>query len=227
LASFSLDGNCVKRSLLVAVAVSAVLGRPLAPAQVIQGRVDLPRARDDQIMTARYQVGGDTKLGMPEQPVAVVYLEGDFSQAELKRSAAATEMEQKNMSFSPGVLPIQVGTTVEFPNLDDMYHNVFSYSKAKRFDLGRYRKGEKAAAVVFDKPGTVTLHCEIHASMRATILVLDTPYFAKTNGDGTFHLGGLPTGRYLLKAWVSDADIRVQPVELKPGATLQIDFARK
>ena len=101
-------------------------------------------------------------------------------------------MAQKNINFSPGLLAIQVGTTVEFPNLDDTYHNVFSYSKTKRFDLGRYTKGEKPGLVLFDKPGVVTLHCEIHGTMRGTILVLDTPYFQKTDEHGSFHLESLP-----------------------------------
>ena len=76
-------------------------------------------------------------------------------------------MLQQHFQFLPAVLPVQTGTLVEFPNLDDSYHNVFSYSKAKRFDLGRYRKDEKPPAIVFDKPGAVKLYCEIHEHMRA------------------------------------------------------------
>jgi Carboxypeptidase regulatory-like domain len=122
-------------------------------------------------------------------------------------------------------LPIRVGTTVEFPNLDDTYHNIFSYSPAKRFDLGRYRPEERPIpSVVFDKPGLVTLRCEIHEHMRGLILVLDTPYFILTDADGRFRLSGVPSGHYTLKAWIDSKTTRQQPVELKSGATAHVDF---
>jgi hypothetical protein len=133
-------------------------------------------------------------------------------------------MEQKHFQFAPGILPIQKGTSVEFPNLDDAYHNVFSYSKAKRFDLGRYRKDEKPAALVFDKPGVAKLYCEIHEHMRGTILVLDTPYFVKTDSSGKYRLDHLPTGKYTLKAWIDEKTVLEKPVELKDGDTIKVDF---
>ncbi len=123
-------------------------------------------------------------------------------------------MAQHHAQFAPGVLPIQVGTTVEFPNLDDFYHNVFSYSKPKHFDLGRYRKDEQPATQLFDKPGVVTLHCEIHEFMRGTILVLDTPHFVRTDAAGRYRLSGLPAGHYLLKAWLNEKTTLEQPVDL-------------
>jgi hypothetical protein len=113
---------------------------------------------------------------------------------------------------------------VEFPNQDDIYHNVFSYSKAKRFDLGRYLKDEKPAAQRFDKAGVVKLYCEIHSHMRATILVLDTPYFQKTDTNGTFRLTGLPAGKFTLKAWADEKNVWEKPVELKDGETLKLNF---
>ena len=106
-----------------------------------------------------------------------------------------------------------------------MYHNVFSYSKTKRFDLGRYRKDEKPGSVLFDKPGTVTVHCDIHDRMRGTVLVLETPFFVKTDSQGHYRLEHLPVGSYSLKAWVTERDIREHPVELKNGAgVLHVDF---
>src|SRR5262249_47665028 len=151
---------------------------------------------DKQIMTGRYQTSPQNQAQSATSCGAVVYLEGDLPKSS-NRTNATAEMEQRNISFSPGLLAIQAGTTVEFPNLDDTYHNVFSYSKTKRFDLGRYRKGEKAGSVLFDKPGLVTLHCEIHASMRGTILVLTNSYFQKTDADGSYRIGPLPSGHYL------------------------------
>jgi hypothetical protein len=136
-------------------------------------------------------------------------------------------MTQKNILFAPDLIAVHVGTAVEFPNLDDTYHNVFSYSKAKRFDLGRYRKNEKPGTVIFDMPGVVTVHCEIHDRMRGTILVLETPYFQKTDSSGHYRLEHLPAGRFVLKAWINQADVRERSVDLKSGATLQADFPAK
>lgn len=192
-------------------------------AQFVEGRVDLPKTEDRQILTGRYQISPQTQTPSANYSCAVVYLEGDLPKSSNRISAIA-EMEQKNISFSPGLLAIQAGTTVEFPNLDDTYHNVFSYSKTKRFDLGRYRKGERAASILFDKPGLVTLHCEIHASMRGTILVLDNPYFKKTDADGSYRIGPIPPGHYLLKAWVSEDDVRVRPIDIAQGSTLHVNF---
>jgi hypothetical protein len=114
---------------------------------------------------------------------------------------------------------------VEFPNLDDTYHNIFSFSPPKRFDLGRYRKEERPVpSVLFDTAGLVTLRCDIHEHMRALILVLDTPHYVVTEPDGSFKLTGLPPGRYTLKAWVDSRTTQETPVELKDDSTLRVDF---
>jgi len=194
------------------------------PAQSIEGSVELPKANAERGISSPYQ-GGPEMAGAPDPPTAVVYLEGVFPIAGHDRPVA--QMTQKNLNFGPGILPIQVGTAVEFPNLDDTYHNVFSYSKAKRFDLGRYRKDEKPGSVLFDKPGVVTTHCEVHEKMRGTILVLETPYFQKTDSEGHYHLDHLPAGHYVLTAWCSEKDIRNQEVELKANATQRVDFLAK
>ena len=141
---------------------------------VIEGTVQLPKPSFDRGLNQRYSASNDVPMAPTNPPAAVVYLEGDFhSQSNSKTPA---QMAQKNIAFAPDLLPVLVGTTVEFPNMDETYHNVFSYSKTKRFDLGRYRKDEKATTVVFDKPGAVTIHCEIHERMRGTILVLEIGY---------------------------------------------------
>src|SRR5207248_4334888 len=107
----------------------------------------------------------------------------------------------KDLAFLPPLLPVQVGTAVEFPNLDDTYHNIFSYSPTKRFDLGRYRPEERPIpSVLFDVPGLVTLRCDIHEHMRGLILVLNTPYFVITDEGGRFRLSELSSVRYTLKA---------------------------
>ncbi len=93
--------------------------------------------------------------------------------------------------------------------------------------MGRFRKNEKPASVVFDKPGVVTIHCEIHDRMRGTILVLETPFFSKSDAAGRYRIDHVPPGRYTLRAWISDNDVRDHPVELKNGVTLHHDVPAK
>ena len=189
---------------------------------VIEGRVELPKSHSAPVMAKRYEivtVGGVLKTS---PPVGVVYLEGSFPKPSV---LPKKEIAQKDLAFLPSLLPVEVGTRVEFPNLDDTYHNIFSYSPAKRFDLGRYRPEERPIpSVVFDKPGLVTLRCEIHEHMRGLILVLDSPYFTLTDADGRFRLSGLPSGGYTLRAWIDSKTTRQQPVEVKSGALARVDF---
>ncbi len=194
---------------------------------VVEGKVELPPPSMQRMLTQRYGANVDAPLTPTNPPAAVVFLEGDFSTKAAKASGNVVQMAQKNMLFAPDLVAVAVGGMVAFPNLDDTYHNVFSYSKTKRFDLGRYRKDEKPATVTFDKPGLVTVHCEIHDRMRGTVLVLATPYFQKTDPSGHYRLEHLPSGQFALKAWVNQADVREQTVNLKSGAKLQIDFPKK
>jgi plastocyanin len=190
----------------------------------IEGTVQLPKVTPVSINPARYKNKIIGEIGKPDPPMAVVYLEGNFPKAAATRGEPGAHMQQQHFQFAPGILPIQVGTAVDFPNLDEGYHNVFSFSKPKRFDLGRYRKDEKPAALVFDQPGVVKLYCEIHEHMRGTILVLNTPYFVKTDAAGKYRLENLPAGKFKLKAWVDDKTVREREVELQEGAGTQVDF---
>lgn len=188
---------------------------------VVEGVVSLPKAAPPPAKPPRYQ-GQAGEIAAPEPPLAVVYLEGRFPAPT--NAPPKVQLWQKGLQFSPGLLPVQVGTIVEFPNGDDLYHNVFSYSKPKRFDLGRYRKEDKPAEQVFDRPGVVKLYCEIHEHMRATILVLETPHFTRTDTNGHYRLANLPAGRHTLKVWVDDRRTLERAVELKAGETLKADF---
>jgi plastocyanin len=189
--------------------------------------VQLPPPTVERALTQRYGTNVEAPLTPSNPPAAVVYLEANFPMKSKQATTPAVEMRQKNMLFAPDLVAVRAGGAVAFPNLDDTYHNVFSYSKAKRFDLGRYRKDEKPAAVVFDKPGVVSVHCEIHDRMRGTILVLETPYFQKTDAAGHYRLDHLPAGHFVIKAWVNEADVRERAIDLKNGATLKIDFPGK
>ena len=188
---------------------------------VIEGTVQLPPRSVKRPIPPRYENVPAAMIGTPEAPVAVVYLEGTFPPAPPGTNGV---MAQHRLQFERGLLPVQMGTAVEFPNRDDLFHNVFSYSKPKRFDLGRYASGDKPSPQLFDRPGVVRLNCEIHSHMRATILVLETPHFIRTDTNGAYRLTGLPAGRYTLKAWLDEKQIRERPVELGPDTTLRVDF---
>jgi plastocyanin len=216
--------NRLAHLLIIGVLISFSNHQSRADATV-EGVVQLPKVTPATPNTARYQNKIVGEVRPPDPPVAVVYLEGNFPVTSATNKPSV-QMEQKHYQFAPGILAIQKGTSVEFPNLDDAYHNVFSYSKAKRFDLGRYRKDEKPAALTFDKPGVVKLYCEIHEHMRGTILVLDTPHFVKTDTSGRYRLAHLPAGRYALKAWLDEKTVLEKAVELKDGDAVKMDFSR-
>ena len=190
---------------------------------MIEGKVALPKPEPMAAPLQRYpgQVG---EIAPPDAPRAVVYLEGPFAAAVTNSHSRTNDVLQVGMQFRPALLPIQVGTAVAFPNGDDFYHNVFSYSKPKRFDLGRYRKEDRPPMQVFEKPGVVKLYCEIHQHMRGTILVLDTPYFTRTETNGLYELPNLPAGNHVLKAWIDEKHIYEKAVALEPGQRLHVDF---
>jgi plastocyanin len=198
-----------------------------APAQtVLEGTVALPRPAGPVAAPPRYQ-SRTQEMAPPQLPTAVVYLEGSFPAAAGTNPPPTVQLLQRHMQFVPDLLPVRKGTTVEFPNGDDFYHNIFSYSKPKRFDLGRYRKEDKPASQVFTNAGVVKLYCEIHENMRGAILVLDTPYFTTTDTNGAYRLTNLPAGHFQLKAWVDEKTIYEKPVTLEAGKRLKIDFPGK
>src|SRR4029453_9600590 len=210
------------RGLLWFNAVFLIVPVALLAGTVVEGRVELPKSHSAPVQAKRYEIVTKGGVLSTQPPLAVVYLDGAFPRPA---SVPTKEVAQTDLTFVPALFPIRVGTRVEFPNLDDTYHNIFSYSPAKRFDLGRYRAEERPVpAEVFDKPGLVTLRCDIHDHMRGLILVLNISYFVMTDTDGHFRLSGLPAGRYTLKAWIDSRTTREKPVELKDGQTLHVDF---
>jgi len=140
----------------------------------------------------------------------------------------AVEIRQENKAFVPASLVVQKGTRVTFPNMDPVYHNVFSSSPAQPFDLGSYRQGDKAGAVTLNKPGVVEVFCNMHSQMRAAVLVVPNGYYAKAAPDGSFRLENVPLGSRRVVAWTQDANPAVNDVELTAhGAeatfTLQVE----
>jgi plastocyanin len=210
------------RIFIICLAIDWLLP-PFAQADgVIEGRVELAKSHSAPVVVKRYEVVAKGGVVSTDPPLAVVYVEGSFGRPA---SLPTKQIVQKELAFNPTLLPVQAGTRVEFPNLDDTYHNIFSYSPAKRFDLGRYRPEERPIpSQVFDTPGLVTLRCDIHEHMRGLVLVLDTPYFVVTDPSGHFKISGVPSGHYILKAWLSSKTTLEHPVEMKGGSPLHVDF---
>ena len=151
---------------------------------------------------------------------AVVYAEPEGRQLPLARRTVV--MDQRNRQFDPHVLPVQVGTAVSFPNSDDVRHHVYSFSKAKTFQLPLY-KGTPSNPEVFDRAGVATLGCNIHDQMSAFIVVVDTPYFAKIE-NGVATLDDLEAGRYTVKVWHPDLEAAPRSVALKGADSLSLTF---
>ena len=148
---------------------------------------------------------------------AVVYLLSD-SLPPITLPDEPPTMAQKDVMFAPSVMAVAVGTTVRFPNLDPFFHNVFSFSGAKKFDLGRYPKGE-SETVTFDKPGLVKIFCEIHASMRAYVHVLNTPYFAVADDNGRFSIPDVAPGVYTFHCWQENQPVLTKAITVGGDST--------
>ena len=148
---------------------------------------------------------------------AVVYLVAAGGTPVTSAPGRPALMDQQNKEFTPYVLALQAGTAVSFPNNDNVRHNVYSVSAAKRFELPLYA-GTPAAPVVFDKPGVVVLGCNIHDWMLAYVYVLTTPLFAKTGADGRAHVRNLGAGSYEARVW--HPRLRDEPAKTGQSLTL-------
>jgi plastocyanin len=152
---------------------------------------------------------------------AVVYLEG----AAVAKPLTNAVVDQRNRAFEPHISVVTTGTTVQFPNDDTVFHNVFAYFHAKRFDLGMYPRGVKKT-VTFDKPGVVALLCNVHPDMSAYIMVVSTPYYAVAGKDGAYEIKDVPPGTYTLHAWhesgqTSDQTLTVEAADESADVTLK------
>jgi len=183
--------------------LTAVAADQAAPVATIEGRVaTLPHERLDR----------------QGWVVWVDEIRGEFPPPE-----AHAILGQKGLSFIPHILPVLVGTTIDFPNGDPFGHNVFSISPAKQFNLGLYPKG-RVPTVLFDKPGIVAVLCNVHPEMSAYIIVLKTPFYAVAGRDGHFVIPNVPSGSRLVRCWSEDGKIQERRVTLVAGTVQQIDF---
>jgi plastocyanin len=208
-------------SLLWLTAVSSPHG---ARNGSIRGRVEIRRAVPSPPPRASLTEGGALRApDFTDRLRSVVYLETAPRAAFEQIDPAHAVMDQRNETFVPHLLAITTGTTVDFPNSDRIYHNVFSLSKTKTFDLGRYAAG-RSQSVRFDRPGIVRVFCDIHSHMNAFILVFNHPYFDVTDADGRYHIDNIPPGTYNVIAWNEGLASEPRTASVPDGGSTELDF---
>ncbi|MES2921317.1 MAG: carboxypeptidase regulatory-like domain-containing protein [Verrucomicrobiota bacterium] len=207
-------------------ALLAALAIPAASvmAGTVTGTVPLPPRQAGRIPVEKYTGTISGKVAAPPPPCAGVWIEGPGISA--RAPAAKVALPQHGYQFARSLLVVSRGTTVEFPNNDNDFHNVFSLSRTKKFDAGRYKKSETPAPVVtFDKAGFVRVKCEIHDHMNAVVLVVDSPWFTVTDAAGKFALTGVPPGQYTLCAQLDEKSKWSASVTITSGST-SVNFSK-
>jgi plastocyanin len=217
-----------RAALVFAFLVSLVsfVPRPMAAARpgAIRGRVELrrpPAAAERRPGVA--DLGTPVARDMPDLLRSVVYLESAPRGAFDSNEGGHAVMDQRNETFVPHVLAIMTGTTVDFPNSDKFYHNVFSLSKTRQFDLGRYAAGN-SRPVRFDRAGIVRVFCDIHSHMNAYIIVFSHPFFAMTDTEGRYRIENVPPGTYGVIAWNEGLSSDPRPITVPDGGIAELDF---
>lgn len=209
-------------------ALAALLLLPVAPAEGALA----PAAPVDpafgsvvgSVTITKDSPGGKAKA---DRAGVVVYLEAPMDPALEERlldtPPPVHSVRQVNKSFTPQVSAVLRGTEVSFPNDDMIFHNVFSLSKTKRFDLGLYKSGT-TKSITLTRPGIIDVYCNIHPEMAAKILVLDNPYFAVTGADGSFKIEGVPPGTYPYVAWQARGEPVRGELTVAAGAATRLDL---
>ena len=197
----------------------------------ITGKIEIHAAPQLMRMErgARYRSGAAARESeamaenVNEQRNVVVYLEGEkLDEVSIPRNGKVV-MDQKKATFIPHVLAIQKGTEVDFVNHDRVYHNVFSLSAPKKFNIGRRPTGE-GVPVKFDKQGVVQIFCDIHSQMTAFVVVLENSFFVQPDEDGTFKIDLVPPGTYTLKVWHERLAAPEQKITVTSGGTAKANF---
>ena len=228
-------------TLTLVVAAAPGAGIPASPLEATQlpaavgtlrGRVDVQRTISaPERRPGVADLAASVTDGAGDLRPVVVYLEApDVADGSPLRGRGPDarrgrpRMDQRNETFSPHVLAIDVGSSVDFPNNDRTFHNVFSLSKAKRFDLGRYGQG-KSKTVLFDSPGVVRVFCDIHSHMNAFVLVFNHPFHDTADASGRYRIDNIPPGTYTVNAWHDGAVRVMQTVTISPaGGPTDLDL---
>lgn len=173
----------------------------------------------------QHQHGNEQKISNETENV-VVYLEEIGSKGNYTYSGKTPVLTQKNAEFIPKVLPILKGTTINIKNEDKIYHNVFSLSDPKSFNIGRRPKGETVPQT-FNKSGVVRVFCDIHSHMSAFIIILDNPFFATGNKNGNYEINNIPPGKYKLNVWHDNFEFESVEININSGETKTVNIELK
>jgi plastocyanin len=198
----------------------------------IHGVITIERKLTRRNVTASggmYQRGVAVELGADadsdplafERSHVAVYLEGGPNSTT--PGAAKVSIEQRDRRFVPDIAVIPAGSSISFPNFDPIFHNVFSLSKPKSFDLGNYPKGQ-SRVVAFDKPGVVAVYCHLHSNMAATIVVTPNRWATRADGNGAFSLKDVAPGTYTVIAWHKTAGTFRKTVTIKERGDAEVNF---
>ena len=214
------------RVWLMAAALAVLLHVPTTSqsAGTVTGTVTLTVARAAPLSTSAYGrrgVAPKPAAAGPETRNVVVYLAG--TKTGVAPVPVKAQISQRGERFLPSVTAVGVGSTVDFPNQDPYFHNVFSISRAATFDLGRYPPGQSRAQQL-KRPGIVKVFCHIHSQMTALIMVLDHPWFTIPLETGAFTLPPVPPGEHTLVAWHDRIGERRERIRVTPGATTRVTF---
>ena len=161
--------------------------------------------------------------GPVDRRTAVVYLESAPRQAFDELRPGRARMDQRGEQFVPRVLAVTAGTVVDFPNSDATFHNVFSLSRVRTFDLGRYAPG-RSGSVRFDRPGIVPISCDIHSHMSGYVLVFGHPFFAVTGPGGDYAIAGVPPGSYVVRVWSELGEVAPRRLAVADGGVTEAHF---
>jgi len=220
------------RGVAVAALLAAATVVPPAPAlseaegqdaASVVGRVEIGIPITTRRPTTAYatrSIPSPALASVSERRHVVIYLRDARPQGV---APMRVSIHQRNETFTPRVVAVTIGSEVDFPNDDPIYHNVFSLSRARTFNLGRYPRGDTRRVRV-DRPGIVKVFCEIHSHMSATVMVFDHPWFAMPDATGRFALDAVPPGDHQVTAWherLGDTTVRLR---VEPGRPVTTDF---
>jgi len=212
--------------LLVLLGLAALSAAPQTPVVrmggSIRGRVAVPAVPAN---LGRPAVAEPSTA--PHAPInrrrVVVYLESAPRLAFGELPPGRARMDQRAEQFVPRILAVTAGTTVDFPNNDKTFHNVFSLSRIRTFDLGRFAPG-RTGSVRFDRPGIVPVFCDIHSHMSANIFVFSHPFYAVSDDEGRYEIDGVPPGTYTLMVWSELGSAPARRVAVPEGGSVEADF---
>jgi plastocyanin len=221
----------MKKTLLIVSIVAGLNGS--VTAGTISGTVRAegkrtaePSGSDGKYDSRKYKFA--ERINYEELRDFVVYIEGPVGEKptppEKPLLVDTHRIAQKGAAFSPHVLPVVAGTTVEWPNNDEIFHNVFSMSEVKSFDLDLYKGNPPDKRITFDKPGQVDVFCSIHANMHCVVLVLQNPYYAVADRNGSYSITNIPAGTYRFRAWHERLPAQIKEITVPQTGEVKVDF---